>query len=131
MPVGHTHGQIDQMFSRLSVFLKRLPAKTLPELQWSLEQAYFKTKKKKRPSLYIKKKPITVVIDSVTDCGDWLDGLLIEEEKKKWNLADSLAYQLVPNASQDGVFLKSKALAANDEWMVYPLILSNYVLILD
>ncbi len=131
LPVGHTHGQIDQMFSRLSVFLKRLPAKTLPELQWSLEQSYFKTKKEKRPSPYLKKKPITQVIDSVTDSGTWLQGLLNEDEKKKWNLVDSLAYQLVLNESQDGVYLKSKALAANDKWMVYLLSLSNFVLLLD
>lgn len=116
------------MFSRLSVFLKRLPAKTLPELQWSLEEAYFKTKKPKKPSPYIKRKPITQVIDSVTDFGVFLDGLLVEEEREKWNLIDSLAYQLVLNESQDGVYLKSKALAVNEKWMVYLLILSPYVL---
>lgn len=126
LPVGHTHGQIDQMFSRLSVFLKRLPAKTLPELQWSLEQAYFKNKTHKRPLPYLKKSPITQVIESVTDVGAWIDGLLNEDEKKKWNLTDSLAYQLLPNEAQDSVFLKSKALANNPDWKVYLLVLSQF-----
>lgn len=130
LPVGHTHGQIDQMFSRLSVFLKRLPAKTLPELQWSLEQAYFKTKTQKRPSSYVKKTPITQVIDSVTDVSAWLDGFLDQDEKKKWNLTDSLAYQLLPNEAQDSVFLKSKALANNPDWKVNLLFLSQFNMVL-
>jgi hypothetical protein len=47
LPVGHTHGQIDQMFSALSKYLKTFPAKTLPELLYSLAQAYNNQKKKK------------------------------------------------------------------------------------
>lgn len=127
LPVGHTHGQIDQMFSRLSVFLKRLPAKSLPELQWSLEEAYFKTKQQKRPCTYLKKKPITQVIDTVTDVNTWLDGLLDLDEKKKWNLKDSLAYQFLLNDNLDGVYLKSKILAANTDWKVNLLVLYRYL----
>ena len=119
LPVGHTHGQIDQLFSRLSVFLKRLPAKSLPELCWSLEQAFFNKKKAKRPSNYVKKKPITVVIDRVTDANLWLKGLLDQHEKSKWNLSRSLGYQFSLTGSGDGVLLKSKEKAAFPDWQVW------------
>ncbi len=118
LPVGHTHGQIDQLFSRLSVFLKRLPAKTLPELCWSLQQAFFNTKKHNLTCNYVKKKPISVVIDSVTDVNLWLQGLLDKTQQKNWNLNASLAYQFCLNDSGNGVLLKSKLLAVNSDWQV-------------
>lgn len=45
--VGHTHGQIDQMFSVLARFLKFHPAKTLPELAWALWYNFFNPDKGK------------------------------------------------------------------------------------
>ncbi len=57
LPVGHTHGQIDQLFSVYSTYLKWNPAKTLAELCQNLYLAYNNPKKKYKVS---KKKKIVV-----------------------------------------------------------------------
>lgn len=40
LPIGHTHGQIDQMFSKLANYLKHSPAKTFPELLYAMYKCF-------------------------------------------------------------------------------------------
>ena len=56
LPVGHTHGQIDQYFSVYSVYLRRNSAKALAELRHALFLAYNNPKKKYKKYTPKKKK---------------------------------------------------------------------------
>ncbi len=136
LPVGHTHGQIDQFFSVYSVYLKRNPAKTLVELRQNLYLAYNNPKKKYRKYTPKKKKkeqeivedqkevpkvPVnTQVIDSVVDFSNWLNDFLVKEEKKSMVLKDSHAFKLVNDSMNPEVVLVfSKQYAATNSWKVF------------
>lgn len=146
LPVGHTHGQIDQMFSRLAVFLKRMPAKTLPELRWALYQAFNKPGKASRLSRNPRKeadpaKPpprlrvpvVSTVVDSVVDIAQWLHEMMPPQSKvfqgrdKRFTLKDSHAFKLQLNAFQD-VEISSKNYAVDPVWQVYLLFLYLFVI---
>ena len=132
LPVGHTHGQIDQLFSRLSVFLKRLPAKTLPELCWSLYQAYNQPSKPRRvPRNPRKERPLarervpvkSTVIDSVVDVNEWLMKVnpnttrVFKSKKNTFKLKKSHGFKFELNRDGD-VMISSKEWASTVEWEV-------------
>jgi hypothetical protein len=128
LPVGHTHGQIDQMFSCLAILLKRLPAKTLPELCFSLQEAYNNPKKKKAKKQRRQKdgevkrqdKQVNIqVIDSVVDVATWLKSLINKEGKKNMTLRDSHAFQLKRDQTGEVVLIRSKQWAANSTWFLF------------
>lgn len=140
LPVGHTHGQIDQMFSRLSVFLnRRWQAKTLPELQWCLYQSYNNPAKSRRVSRNPRKPPnaqreripvTSSVIDSVVDVAHWL-------EPMNPNINGTFTRGAVPlrgvhafqfkRSTHGDVLLSSKEWASSPAWQVlYRLLLLVY-----
>jgi hypothetical protein len=131
LPKGHTHGQIDQMFSCFSQFLKKLPAKTLMELTYSLQLAYNHHRKKKAKkqasSTDAKKDPeVNVqVIESVIDVVSWLRSTEIPNARRNMKLQDSHAFQLQLDSSGDKVLCRSKEWAVNKEWLVRKLCFSS------
>ena len=133
LPVGHTHGQIDQMFSCLAKWLDKWPANTLEELQASLNACYNNPKPSltttnRKPNLKRAPvqgdKPVTghpvhsEVVDSVVDVDKWLEGLEIKGAKKLYRLRDSHAFQLSLDSTRQKVILKTKQYAANEDWLV-------------
>jgi hypothetical protein len=121
---GHTHGQIDQMFSCFSQLLKKLPAKTLMELLYSLRLSYNNHKKKKakkQQNSNDEKRDAEVnvqVVDTVVDVVSWLDGTEIPGARRNMKLKDSHAFQLQLDSSGDQVICRSKEFAVNKEWLV-------------
>jgi hypothetical protein len=63
LPVGHTHEDIDQFFSRLAILLRRTDALSLPHLAKIIPSSY-KTKEAQRPIVHI--------WDSLANISDWL-----------------------------------------------------------
>ena len=137
LPVGHTHGQIDQMFSCLSKWLKRYPASTLEELQASLYECYNNPKprvttvnrkpKPKRAPVHgdkpVKGHPvISEVVDDVVDVDSWLHGLEIEGARRLYQLHGSHALQLTLDSTRQKVILKTKQYADNQDWLVCILV---------
>lgn len=61
LPKGHSHDDQDQVFSRLSVYLKTHPARTISELQHCFTQCYDPT-------------PIPLNVTRVADIGSWIAG---------------------------------------------------------
>jgi hypothetical protein len=124
LPKGHTHGQIDQMFSCFSQYLKKFPAKTLPELLFGLFQSYNNSKKKKarkQTLLGDEKKDlpvITQVVDQVVDFTTWLESMEIPGARGKMGLPLSHAFQLQLHETGDKVLVKSKQWAVSLEWLV-------------
>ena len=64
LPVGHTHEDIDQMFSRLSVAMRRRQARSWLELKTVLEQAY---------SDRDGRRLIVEHMGNLPDCSGWID----------------------------------------------------------
>jgi hypothetical protein len=124
LPVGHTHGQIDQMFSRISVFLRRFPAKTLPELMYCLSQAYNnptkkKAKKAKAENKVQDKEVTSVVIDSCVDVKTWTEDLIDNTQKRRMALSGSHAFQFQLNPTNpDEVLVRSKEWASDPVFLV-------------
>lgn len=133
LPVGHTHGQIDQMFSCLAKWLKRWPASTLEELQESLNQCYNNPTKiatkitrkpqKTRAPVHEDKqvkghRVYSEVVDSVVDVDTWLEGLEVPQARSNYKLRLSHAFQLTLDSSRQRVLLKTKQYAENLHWMV-------------
>src|SRR3954454_24271676 len=89
LPKGHTHGEIDQMFSCLARFLAKNPAKSLPELMFSLQEAYNNRRKKKAKKqaqsgdLKQDKSVTCQIIDTVVDVVTWLQGMEIPGVRSK------------------------------------------------
>ena len=132
LPVGHTHGQIDQLFSRLSFFLKRMPAKTLPELCWSLYQAYNQPSKPRRVPRNPRKNqapmkervPVRAsVVDSVVDVVHWSHQIhpnvtkVFARKKNTFKLKDTHAFRMWLEPDGD-VHIASKTYAVDPEWKV-------------
>lgn len=132
LPKGHTHGQIDQMFSRLAHFLKRMPPKTLPELCWCLYQAYNQPSKPRRLSRNPVKPPGPVreripvkstIIDSVVDVNHFLNCLhpdttrVFKGRDNTFKLHGSHAFRFALNADGD-VTISVKQWAADVAWQV-------------
>ena len=132
LPVGHTHGQIDQLFSRLSFFLKRMPAKTLPELCWSLYQAYNQPSKPRRvprnprKNVAPAKERVAVkatVVDSVVDVVHWLNQInpkvtkVFSGKKNTFKLKNTHAFRMWLEPSGD-VHIAAKTYASDPEWKV-------------
>ena len=61
--VGHTHEDIDQMFSCFSRHLNKRDARTLPELMAEMAKAYTP-------------EPSNILIDSMFDVKKWMDGYI-------------------------------------------------------
>ena len=135
LPVGHTHGQIDQMFSCLAKWLKKWPASTLEELQASLNECYNNPKKTvttlnrksnpKRASVHTDEQSVTghpvisEVVDSVVDVDKWLEGLEDPTARKHYTLKGSHAFQLTLDSTRTKVILKTKQYADNEHWLVW------------
>lgn len=145
LPKGHTHGQIDQMFSRLAMFLKRLPAKTLPELCWALYQAFNAPSKptrvarnpRKTPSKARERIPVkTATIESVVDVNYWLESLHPTTTKvfngvaNTFRLHGSHAFRLCLN-DQGDVTLSAKEWAADLVWEVDISYYSTLLILFD
>jgi hypothetical protein len=124
LPVGHTHGQIDQMFSCFSQFLKKWPAKTLLELCYSLKESYNNRKKKKakkQREISEDKRDAEIniqVIDNVVDVISWLQEMEIKGARSHLVLRDSHAFQLQLDYSGENVIVRSKQYAVLKEWLV-------------
>jgi hypothetical protein len=121
---GHTHGQIDQMFSVFSRYLKVHPARTLPELCFGLRTSYNNEKKKKakkQAEAGEGKKDLEVtnqVVDTVIDVVTWLESLEIKGARKRMGLQRSHAFQLQLGPMKDVVLVRSKEWAVSPEWLV-------------
>ncbi len=127
---GHTHGQIDQLFSRLALWLKRLPAKTLAELRWSLYQCYNRpsqsmrrSRNPRKPQVARERVPVkTFIVDSVVDVANWLAPINPHKTGKlngqnTYNLHETHAFRL--DLVNDGdVQLSSKTYARDEHWQV-------------
>jgi hypothetical protein len=130
--VGHTHGQIDQFFSRFALFLSRLPAKTLPELCWSLYHAYnrpsasrrvARNPRKAQPEVR-KRVPVkSFVVDSVVDVSSWLlklnptkNGTFKGSTKYPLQNKHAFKFELVNGAVQ----ISSKTFSTDQDWTVQP-----------
>lgn len=70
LPVGHTHEDIDQFFSRVAVYLATHNARSVEELGECIQQAY-----KKKGHV-----PTVVHWDAVANISEWLDHYLTEFE---------------------------------------------------
>jgi hypothetical protein len=134
LPVGHTHGQIDQMFSNFSQFLKKWPAKTLLELCFSLKESYNnrnKRKAKKQAMSSEDKRDTEVniqVIDNVVDVVSWLQSMEIKGSRSHLTLRDSHAFQLQLDTSGNHVIVRSKQYAVLKEWLVRYLLSFSFML---
>jgi hypothetical protein len=123
--VGHTHGQIDQMFSCFAQYLKKFPAKTIPELCFGLHESYNNAKKRKaKKQTYQgeekKDKPVnTQVIDTVVDVVTWLQTIEIPRAKNNMGLRKSHAFQLKLDISKDLVLVRSKEYSVSPDWLVF------------
>ena len=138
--VGHTHGQIDQMFSCFARFIRLHPTRTLPELSYALKataESYYKrsgrsraphketAEELKKPFKQRKvrldthrKEPVKIqVIESVVDVASWLETFLEPSEKHNVEITKKHAFQLT-RAGKDGVDLRTKMWAADAEWLV-------------
>jgi hypothetical protein len=128
LPIGHTHGQIDQMFSCFSQFLKKWPAKTLLELCCSFKESYNNRKKKKakkQAQSSEEKRDAEVniqVIDNVVDVVSWLQSMEIKGARARLVLKDSHAFQLQLDNSGNNVLVRSKQWAVLKEWLVRSLL---------
>lgn len=81
--VGHTHGQIDQMFSVLAKSLKYHPAKTLPELAWALWHNFFNPDKAKRKAM-VPRQRAPSTSDNIPILPDYLaQNPSVEEDKQE------------------------------------------------
>jgi hypothetical protein len=127
MPKGHTHGQIDQMFSNLSQYLKIHPAKTIPELRHSFFLSYnnpvkrkAKKQKKQEPDEAKRSSPaITELIETVVDVASWLAPLEIKTARRGFGLHKSHAFQLVTGpTNRDIILIRGKEWAMNEQWLV-------------
>jgi len=137
LPVGHTHGQIDQMFSCLSRYLKFKPAKTLPELCHSLHIAYnnptkSKAKKQKKQEGGEEKKApdkevITQIINTVVDIKTKVEAMEIKGARKKMTLKDSQAFMLERHRNGNDVIVRSKQWASSGNWLVDTLFIINLI----
>ncbi len=138
LPKGHTHGQIDQFFSRLAVFLRRMPGKTLAELRWALYQAYNKpsqvsraprnprgplSEKAAAKALRSRVPVVSHIIESVVDVAHWLKKMnpsVTNKFKKtatQFNLRKTHAFKFELNAKQE-VVISAKNYAVDKEWLV-------------
>lgn len=70
LPVGHTHEDIDQLFSRLSIHLRSHDAHSRPELQTALESAYFT-----KEGVGLK----TEYLDRLTNFSEWIKPYINKE----------------------------------------------------
>ena len=66
LPVGHTHEDIDQFFSRLAVYLRHHNARSLPEMKECIREAFLK----------YAKRPVVAHWDNVANISGWLDASL-------------------------------------------------------
>ena len=123
------------MFSRLSLFLKRLPAKTLPELQWSLYQAFNQPAKCRRRATAENKNDRTpqvripvksFVVETVVDTKEWLAPMnpylngTFKGAGRTYVLQGTHAFKFARN--QDGdVTLGGKKWATDPMWLVRSL----------
>jgi hypothetical protein len=121
---GHTHGQIDQMFSVFSQYLKKHPARTLLELCFGLLTSYNNSNKKKakkqaQEGEHKKDTEVNIqVVDSVVDVVSWLKSMEIKGARKDMGLRKSHAFQIQLNPTKDVVLVRSKEWAVSTEWLV-------------
>jgi hypothetical protein len=82
LPVGHTHEDIDQFFSRLAILLRRTDALSLPHLAQIIPASY-KTKEAQRPVVHI--------WNSLGNISEWLK---INDVKKIPNITQYRSFHI-------------------------------------
>lgn len=105
LPVGHTHEDIDQMFSRIALALRQHGARDINELHKVVQGSFVKDNV----------RPICETIESVADFHSWLKPYLNEIH----NHANREVLHIIFKRSAHGVMLQTKRQAQKD-WQVYP-----------
>jgi hypothetical protein len=91
LPVGHTHEDIDQFFSRLAVYLHKNDARSRDEFVECMKRAYKSATKKLSKSFRMKcgARPVGGHIETAANLSDWLDRYLVPKAK----LSGIMAYR--------------------------------------
>ena len=106
---GHTHENIDQMFSRFSIRLRRKECFTLPELMKVAEECFTPV-------------PKFILTTEIPNIAEWLDGITYDQDSiqnKMKNITHSHQFKIAKDV--DGkVLVQCKQYSTSRDWLPSP-----------